>query len=139
VNGVVRGGVNVDAPDLDYVPDSFVGPLDRREIAAFEAWLLRSGYDRIRFAPDFVEYLSRFHGGIPRKRYFDNIEVFWSNVSDRIRSFLMPFGELFAGDLLCFDHEGGNPPKVVVWFHEIPVHTEPVADSFAEFLEMLHG
>src|SRR3954463_12137835 len=154
----------METPDLDYVPGSFVGPLDRAEITKFEKWLHASGYDRIHFDPTYVEYLARFHGGVPRKRYFQtkagvghvlerflnflpsgsgsaleeyNVEATWSNVSDRTGLHLMPFGELFAGDLLCFDHEQGNPPKVVVWFHEHPAHTEPVADSFLEFLGQL--
>src|SRR5262249_43683027 len=66
-----------------------------------------------------------------------SVEAIWSMVSDRLGLFLMPFGELFAGDLLCFDHEKGNPPRVVVWFHEHPAHTVAVATNFLEFMEML--
>jgi hypothetical protein len=158
-------------PDLDYEPDSFVGPLDRRAVKAFEKWLWASGYDRIRFDPVYLDYLARYHGGSPRKRYFDteadtrhvvvrflnflpsgsghrleqyNVEATWGLVSDRMGLFLMPFAELFAGDLLCFDHEAGNPPRVVAWFHEQSrpgqwPYTEPVAGSFGEFLHLLHG
>jgi hypothetical protein len=156
----------MDTPDLEYVPGSFVGPLDCAEIAKFEKWLHGSEYHRINFDATYVDYLFRFHGGVPGKRYFQtktgtghvlerflnflpsgsnnvmeqyNVEVTWSNVSDRMGLYLMPFGELFAGDLLCFDHEQGNPPKVVLWFHEHPAHTEPVADNFAEFLSLLRS
>jgi hypothetical protein len=123
-------------PDLDYEPDSFVGPLDRREVRAFEKWLRASGYDRIRFDRTYLDYLARYHDGSPRKRYFRtetgtthvvvrflnflpsgsghrlepyNVDVSWSAVSDRMGQHLMPFAELFAGDLLCFDHERYPP------------------------------
>jgi hypothetical protein len=160
----------MNEPDLDYLPDSFAGPFDRREVATFEDWLQASGYDRIKFDPIYLDYLSRFHGGSPRKRYFKSVagtehvlerflnflpsgsgspleeysvEATWSAVSDRMGSFLMPFVELFAGDLLCFDHQSGTPPSVVVWFHEQSrpgkPYTEQVASSFLELLGLLHG
>lgn len=157
--------------DLDYESGSLVGPLDRREVKAFEKWLRASGYDRIRFDPAYLGYLARFHGGSPRKRYFRtqagtshvvvrflnflpsgsghpleqyNVEVSWSAVSDRMGLFLMPFAELFAGDLLCFDHEAGKPPRVVAWFHEQSrpgqrPYIEAVAASFGAFLPLLRG
>src|SRR5262249_61579468 len=65
-----RRTISVEVPDLDYLPDSFVGPFDRRDVAAFEKWLRASGYDRIRFDSTYIDYLARCHGGVPRKRYF---------------------------------------------------------------------
>ena len=57
---------------------------------------------------------------------------------DRMGPYLMPFAELFAGDLLCFDYENEGEPKVVLWFHELSRPGEPyvelVSNSFDEFL-----
>ena len=70
-----------------------------------------------------------------------SVECTWSNINDRLTDSQMPFAELFAGDYLCFDFETGNPGKVVMWFHELSregkPHTEFVANSFEEFLDML--
>lgn len=161
----------MDVPELDFKPDSFAGPFDLAEVMAFERWLHASEYGRILFDPSYLDFLARFHGGSPRRRYFQteadtqhvverflnfaptgsghllelyNVEVVWSAVSERMGLFLMPFAELFAGDLLRFDHEAGNPPQVVLWFHELSgamqrPNTERVAASFNEFLLLLHG
>lgn len=72
-----------------------------------------------------------------------NAESIWSLTSDRMGMFLIPFAELFAGDYLCFDHSEAGKPRVAVWYHERskpecnPV-TDPVDDSFEEFLTKLH-
>mgnify|MGYP002624264043 CR=1 FL=1 len=57
--------------------------------------------------------------------------------------FLMPFADLFAGDMLCFDFSKPGRPKIVVWLHEKsppdePPETEFVAENFDEFLAMLY-
>ncbi|MCU9589733.1 SMI1/KNR4 family protein, partial [Bacillus velezensis] len=55
---------------------------------------------------------------------------------------ILPIAVLFAGDFVCLDYRSNrNEPAVCVWSHEesgefAPV-TYPVANNFAEFLEML--
>jgi hypothetical protein len=62
-------------------------------------------------------------------------------ILDRLNDYLVPFAELFAGNFLCFDYEGGGRPKVVVWRHEDSrdesPYTEFVAANFDEFLTKL--
>ena len=158
-------------PDLDYVEDSFVGPFNRQTVIDFQEYLHRCGWTSIVFDESYMNYLAHFHGGSPRKRYFktskgtvhvleefehfddtlphesprrvDNVQRSWSDANDRLGPFLMPFADLFAGDMLCFDHSQPGRPKVVVWFHEestddVP-YTEFVADNFDEFLKLLHA
>ncbi|USL40182.1 SMI1/KNR4 family protein [Priestia megaterium] len=50
---------------------------------------------------------------------------------------------LFAGDLVCLDYrDSRDNPRVCVWDHENSAELEPityhVADTFKEFLGMLH-
>lgn len=156
------------AIDLLYDPATFVGPLDEKEITAFEDWLHGSGQAKIHFGQSYVEHLRHFHGGAPGKRYFQtahgtkhvivrflnflsagsghpmeqySVPCIWSMIDDRLGPDLMPIAELFAGDMLCFDFEKGAKPEIVVWFHELSEpnqpHTELVANSFDEFLQML--
>jgi hypothetical protein len=155
--------------DLYYDADSLVGPLDKNEIDRFEHWLGASGYGEVHFDPSYIDHLSKHHGGVPGKCHFqtalgskqrvkrflnflnsnsnDPLALYsvvntWSQVSDRMGSYLMPFGELCAGDLLCFDYEHAGRPRVVVWHHE-KSHTgqrpyiEYVAKDFDAFLLML--
>ncbi|WP_258728951.1 SMI1/KNR4 family protein [Bacillus atrophaeus] len=55
---------------------------------------------------------------------------------------ILPIAVLFAGDFVCLDYRSNrNEPAVCVWSHEesgefAPV-TYPLANNFAEFLEML--
>ena len=152
--------------DLLYDPNSFVGPLDEYEIVSFEKWLRASEYKKISFDRSYIDHLSRFHGGVPRKRCFRtalgteqaidrflssdsnhplkqySVEGTWSLLSDRMGKHLMPFAELCFGDYLCFDHEQEGRPRVVMWFHERsrserPPYTEFVAANFDEFLALL--
>jgi hypothetical protein len=158
-------------PDLDYVEDSFVGPFHWQTVTNFEGYLHRCGWTSIVFDESYLKYLAQYHGGCPRKRYFDtsfgtdhvlerfhhfddalphesplrvyNVQRAWSDASDRLGLYLMPCAELFAGDMLCFDHSQPGRPKVVVWFHEQSTedapYTEFVADNFDEFLKLLHA
>lgn len=153
-------------PNLSFQEGTLVEPFDESELRAFEKWLHASGYDSIRFDAVYLEFLERYHGGSPVQRYFRtergtqhvlarflnylpsgstnpleqyNAESIWSAVSDRMGLFLIPFGELFAGDYVCFDHKAKGRPRIVVWFHEESKPgeeptTEFVADSFEEFL-----
>ncbi|WP_105122548.1 SMI1/KNR4 family protein [Streptococcus suis] len=55
---------------------------------------------------------------------------------------VLPIAEIFGGDYLCFDFRTDTTkPSICLWFHELSgefaPHTEKVADSFSEFLEML--
>jgi len=66
----------------------------------------------------------------------------WSDTSDRLGGYLMPFAELAFGDMACFDYRQPGRPAVVVWFHEESEpdeepKTEFVAENFDEFLKLL--
>lgn len=154
--------------DLLYDPTSFAGPLDEGRLRAFEKWLHEDGYPAIHFGQSYVEHLRTFHGGRPGKRYFwtengtahvvvrflnflpssstnplahCSVPCTWSMFDDRLEPHLMPFAELFAGDLLCFDYEKAGEPRVVVWFHELSrpgkPYVEVVANDFDDFLSKL--
>jgi SMI1-KNR4 cell-wall len=155
------------APDLHYDPKSIVGPLNENEVKDFQDWLHGSGYP-IRFELPYIQHVKEHHGGIPAKRYFRtaigtadsitrflnflgagsdpvlqqySVECTWSNINEHLGKHLMPFAELFAGDMLCFDYTKGGRPEIVVWFHELSEpgqpHTEFVSKNFDEFLDML--
>jgi len=158
-----------EGPDLHYDPKSVVGPLDRSEIERFETWLGAIGYSDVRFDEEYIHHLDQFHGGVPAKRYFRtamgteqgikrflhfcrmdpadplwqySVPATWSLLSDRMGMYLIPFAELYAGDMLCFDFERSGPPRVVAWFHErshsdCEPYTEPVAENFHALLGML--
>jgi SMI1-KNR4 cell-wall len=133
-----------DTVNLDYDPDSFVGPFDLEEAREFEKWWLSHEYP-FELDASYLEHLSRYHGGKPGNKCFRSqdgrervLERFlnfvkdykkgeWGNyhvevmrclVEDRLDENLLPFAVLFAGDLLCFDYSKGGRPAVVVWMHE---------------------
>jgi hypothetical protein len=144
--------------DLGYDPASLVGPLDERRVLASQ----QAFQDRempIVFDPSYIGHLTRYHGGIPKKRCFKteegreylierflhfadekkgekdrlgwyHVNVCWSMMVDRLNDYLIPFAVLFAGDMLCFDYERGGRPKVVVWLHEKSKEDAP----FTEFV-----
>lgn len=61
---------------------------------------------------------------------------------DLIGMNIIPFAALFGGDFVCLDYRNPvDPPQVVVWHHEqsdeFSPHTEPVAESFTEFMTLL--
>lgn len=63
---------------------------------------------------------------------------------DKIGNDIIPFAQLFAGDLVCFDfRKDPDHPDISVWDHELSEewapHMEKVASSFEEFLGMLRG
>ncbi len=79
-----------------------------------------------------------------------DIAVTWSQVFDRMTEHpddhgpeLVPITVLFADDMVCLDyrHTETDPP-VVVWLHEQSEEwkpfTRPVANSFTEFLDLIH-
>ena len=61
---------------------------------------------------------------------------------DLIGMEVVPIAALFAGDMLCLDCAVEDPKPVLVWLHEESGEFDPyfvkVADSFEEFLTMLH-
>ena len=150
---------------------SFAGTLDEAFLRKVEGWFQRnsSAGRRIVFDPSYVEHLRSFNGGKPKTNCFippdgyerlverfynfvepskehprvtERVDVVWSQVDDRLGSFLIPFAELFAGDMLCFDFSKPGRPRVVIWLHEqsredAPA-TEYVAENFDEFLKMLY-
>jgi len=150
--------------DLGFDPDTCAGPVSYGKIDHTER-----SYE-FHFDPLYIRLLERCNGGVPSKRYFPvpgNIKVIErflcviANVRDdarhgrsdmgvvttqvegRMSDTMVPFAFLFAGDLLCFDAEQSDPPRVVVWDHErsgegSPV-TLPVADDFAAFLALLYA
>jgi len=152
--------------DLEYHPNSFAGPFSKKEAKGFESWLQRCQAKEIKFDPDYLEHLPRFHGGAPGRRYFKtakgtghvitrflnflpdendstlaqyNVSGTWGLIEDRLGELHVPFAELFGGDMLCFDFRA-IPPQIVVWDHERSTegnpYTESVAESFAAFLKL---
>jgi len=157
-----------DNVDLHYDANTSVGPLDENEINSFQNWLHASGQSRIRFDRSYIDHLKKHHGGAPAKRYFHSasgtkhvivrflnflkkgsnhpleqysVPCIWSMIDDRLGPFLVPFAELFAGDMLCFDFGKGAKPEIVIWFHELSQpnqpHTELVSKCFDDFLRVL--
>jgi hypothetical protein len=146
---------------LEFVPGTEIGEFDEEFVKKTEKMI------NLKFPTDFVEFLKKHNGGAPKKRYFKlgsnvkvletflavvpdykthprgelDIGVVWTWIEARLNDYLLPFAAVYPGDYLCFDYETGDPPKVVLWIHdqseEDEPATEPVAGSFAQFLEML--
>ena len=56
---------------------------------------------------------------------------------------LIPIAALFGGDFVCLNYiEDPENPSICIWYHEESYELEPavefVANSFSEFLDMLH-
>lgn len=156
--------------NLEYDSNGFVGPFNEGVARSWEEWLRQGGWGqgRLQFDPSYLEHIRKYHGGKPKKQCFEtvkgtnkvverflhfaefppnnplsdsNVKVAWSQAIDRLGEFLIPFAELFSGDMLCFDYTHPGKPRIVVWFHEMSdedaPYTELVADSFDEFLLLL--
>ena len=149
--------------NLEFDPKTSAGPLDPAFVERTEEMIGLS------FDKDWIAFLSRQNGGVPRKQYFPlgkNVKVVerflpmvdvavnpeaaeydvgavWSQIEDRLTENLVPFAAIFPGDFLLFEHQASGPPKVVWWMHERSrrrqPYTEPVADSFDDFLRMLQA
>ncbi|MDQ3802174.1 MAG: SMI1/KNR4 family protein [Acidobacteriota bacterium] len=151
--------------DLEFVPGTEAGEFDDQYVSETEDML------RLKFEPDYLAFLEKHNGGVPKKQIFplgddekvverflsfvpdyeDNEEfgyydvaVVWSQISDRLNEYLIPFAIVYAGDFLCFDYEGGGEQaKIVLWNHdysrEMKPYTIPVADNFRQFLSMLYA
>ncbi len=150
-------------PPLEFEPKTSAGKFTDRYVAETEEML------ELSFTPSFLAFLKANNGGVPKTRYFklgrnekvidfflslvpkyethpmgeQDIGVVWSQIEDRLNSYLVPFAAVYPGDFLCFDYKRGTNPRVVLWDHERSdeddPHTTPVADSFAEFLGLLSG
>ncbi|MHC2065968.1 SMI1/KNR4 family protein [Bremerella sp. T1] len=149
-----------------YESNSFAGPFNESEFAAFKNWLVDCRGEKFRFDEDYVEHLRIHHGGRAKRKYFRtqngvlhvvgrflnfaddshplaeyNVEATWSQLSDRMGDYLIPFAELFGGDFLCFNHHY-YPPSIVVWYHDRSIpeeepYCEAVTSRFGELLELL--
>lgn len=135
-----EAGTGAGELDYDYVAD-------KEEMTGLE------------FPPEFLEFLERQNGGIPKKKYFrvdgktkvlerflclaadydDNkygdydIGVVWSDIEDRLNEYLLPFALVFAGDFLCFNYEENEEtPSVVLWHHEFSEEDEPFTTYVAD-------
>lgn len=149
--------------DLEFLPGTEAGEFDDQYIKETEDML------RLKFEPDYLAFLEKHNGGVPKKQFFpldDNVKVVerflsfvpdyedneefgyydvavvWSQISDRLNEYLIPFAIIYPGDFLCFDYEGGGEQaKIVLWDHdlseELKPYTIPVADNFRQFLSML--
>ena len=170
---------------IAFVEGSCAGPFSEERQVRMEK---RYG---IRMDSDFVAMSRLCNGGIPVLRYFDvgerermidrflclldapdasanghngmyDVGVIRTMTSDRLRDWLIPFAELFAGDMLCFQYKAEYdqesdpdddlddddkiidplyPPMICVWDHEQSKELRPVlypvADSFAQFIDLL--
>jgi hypothetical protein len=143
--------------DLGYDPDSLLGPLDMARVQQFQTYLHECGQS-IEFDHAYINHISKYHGGVPRKRLFKtaqggertverflnfvdyktdkqmgwyNVAVTWTQVEDRLNDFLIPFAVLLGGDLLCFDFTHPGRPSVVVWLHEESLQDAPVTEFVA--------
>jgi hypothetical protein len=148
--------------ELKFDPETEAGEFDDQYVKDTEEMLA------LDFTPDFLKFLKKHNGGISDKQYFKldddvkvverflclcpdyeerpefgqfDIGVVWSQIEDRLNDYLIPFAAVFTGDFLCFDYENNDPPKIVVWDHDLSEEDEPVtypvADDFKQFLTML--
>ncbi len=123
----------------------------------------------ISFPASFLDLMKKGNGGVPVEQYFDlkgnekvverflsfvpnykeseigcyDIEVVWSQIEGRLNDYLCPFAALFAGDFLCFDFEGRDEPRIVLWDHEKSEEDSPVlfevSKNLESFLSLLHS
>jgi len=152
---------------IQFKQGTVLPPPNPTEIAAFEEWLRKTRSQNIVFGQDYLEFVKANHGGIPVDNRFItstgkermivrflnfvdsdhplsqySVEGTWGLISDRVGKHLVPFAELFAGDMLCFDFSESRNPQVVVWLHEMSEPQSPVVDyvapSFEEFIKMVY-
>ncbi len=55
--------------ELEYEPDSFVGPLNLQKLKSIEACLVDELPGRF-FDLSYINHISKYHGGIPKKQWF---------------------------------------------------------------------
>ena len=149
-------------PLLEFKPGTTAGKFTKTYVKKLERMMGHA------FDPTYLAFLSAHNGGVPLRRDFKlgqnskvvehflylvpdykddavfgqlDVGVVYSQVDDRLGNFLVPFAALFAGDLLCFDHEEEGRPRVVLWDHERSEEDAPevtlIAQDFDAFLGML--
>lgn len=144
---------------------------DEREFEDFDKYLKR-WYPGFEFDPQWIASLRCQNGGRPERPEFDTAKgrtrcldyVYYfakpkkisedssvprihtlASESDAFDYLCIPFGRLFGGDLICFDHREnlGGPAPVVIWLHEESEEDAPifeyVAPTFSDFVPMLYG
>ena len=161
-----------DDIDLQYKPGSTKYDFDEDDFQTFLQYKQRwnPGFE---FDPDWIAHLRRTNGGVPLRNafdtpppdvesrgldymyYFKRLGPTSDNASvGRIHTLAgdsgafhyncIPFGQLFNGDLLCFDHRENlaGPAPVVIWLHEESQEDDPVfqyvAPTFRDFVQMLY-
>jgi hypothetical protein len=160
--------------DIEYVSHSTVGPFDETEYSRFERWMQSGDRPDFAFDADYISHLRRANGGIPCQPLFlsaigeeyeitrvfhfrsfpvgnpfhdSEVEVAYNQAlsSGAFGTLLMPFANLIAGDMVCFDYRDmfRTKPSIVVWLHELSDQGAPatdfVADSFRDFVKMLYA
>lgn len=56
--------------DLEYAPDSLLQAVPPDRISHLESWLGRYWERRVSLPKSYVEHVTRHHGGVPHKRFF---------------------------------------------------------------------
>jgi hypothetical protein len=160
----------VEAVDIDRA--SIVGPLDDQVLAKFAQAATRAGgaLREFRYDPSYLAFLKASNGGVPLKQVFNtvtvndrvverflhmcdlpaghalgaaSVPVSFYLVKDRLHRRLVPFANLFGGDMLCFDYSDmrGGRPSIKVWLHddcfEDVFFVDEVAENFDKFLKQL--
>jgi len=150
-----------DLEELKFDPKIFAGEFGEKDVAETEELV---GH---KLPPEFIEFLKKYNGGIPEKKFFrlgENTKVIdqflaiisnpennprsdldigyiYEMIEDRLDENLVPFCLIFPGDYLCFDYEKYEEPDIVLWNHDRSEEDAPeivsVADDFEEFLTML--
>lgn len=161
-----------NVPDFQLQPPTINLPkFDEKVLIEFEHYL-DEWYDvkHVRFETQYKSILAGSNGGKPLRCCFKTrsgrerlIEYFchvmrdppddglrdahdlcwiWHATYPRIGDHLVPFAELFAGDMLCFDYEKPGRPRIVVWDHEESEDEKPVievvANDLDEFAKMVY-
>jgi len=150
------------AIEIQFEPETTGRPLSDSRLQGVENNL------GVLFPREYVEFLRKSNGGVPIENLFTygtnekvverflsllddykndplgqyDLEVVWSQIEGRLDDHLVPFGELFAGDFVCFNFREQPEPDVVLWDHEQSREDAPftvkIADSFVSFVQMLY-
>lgn len=157
---------------LEYKRGSTKYTFDEADFQTFLQYMQRETPE-FEFDRDWIAHLRHTNGGVPVNDAFDtpppNVESrgldymyyfkrlgptsdnasvgrIWSLAcnSEAFHYNCIPFGQLFNGDLLCFDHRENlaGPAPVVIWLHEESQEGDPVfqyvAPTFRDFVKMLY-
>jgi hypothetical protein len=146
---------------VEIVPGREAPPFDEAELDQLIE-MLRSDMPDVVLDPTYVALIRRINGGTPSRRYcsvgtvdeflhfgkpgygravdFQNVNVTWSAIEDRLVPGLVPIACDPGGNYFCLDHRQ-NPARVVYWVAELSEEGEPcieeVATSVAQFVEGL--